>query len=197
MSRSRLSRQQRLAQLLECALSASARHGLARVTHSHIAEAADVSVPTAYAYFRTREQLVSAVVNEVETFLTTLVFDTMSASGDTHQRFAHVAHAFSDAARSAPDLLKVWLDWSTGVESPLWPQYLDLLDRLHKAYARAIRRAQKTGSVDPGIDPKIAGQLFAGGGHTLVLMIFAGATNRQVNQFIDQLVDGALGPRRA
>ena len=43
-TRTRLAPEARKAQLLDCALAAFAEHGVARATHSHVAERAGVSI---------------------------------------------------------------------------------------------------------------------------------------------------------
>ena len=76
-ARTRLSPEARRAQLLECALAAFAEHGVARATHSHVAERAGVSVPAVHSYFRTRDDLVAAVLSEVEAYLLEIVSSSL------------------------------------------------------------------------------------------------------------------------
>ena len=68
-ARTRLPPEQRRTQLLTCAIAAAAEHGLARVTHAHVAERAGVSVSAVHSYFRTRDDLVGATLAEVEAYL--------------------------------------------------------------------------------------------------------------------------------
>ena len=50
-------------------VSAVAQRGLSRVTHSHVAVLADVSVSTVHFYFKRREDLVFTAIEQVENFL--------------------------------------------------------------------------------------------------------------------------------
>src|SRR5215510_2353636 len=59
---------ERRAQLLICALRVFARRGLGEARHGEIAKEAGVSVPTVFFYFPTRNELVNAVLDEVERF---------------------------------------------------------------------------------------------------------------------------------
>ena len=40
-----------------------------------------------------------------------------------------IATRFAAEASANPDLIRVWLDWSTGVRQDVWPRYLELLDQ--------------------------------------------------------------------
>ncbi len=195
----RLSPERRRAQLLECAIAACAQHGVARVTHSHVAKRAGVSVSAVYAYFRTRKDLVTAALSEVETFLGDCVFAAMAEQhASARSRFLRVAQTFAAATRDTPDLLKVWLDWSTGVESEHWPWYQEVLENIHKAYRKAISQGKRSGEIDSSLPPTMAARLFSGGGHTIALMHFAGSSKKDIDKFINHLVEGSLNlPPRA
>ena len=66
ISRTRLNPEQRKQQLLQAAIEVFARRGIGRAAHADIASATKVSVPTVFNYFKTREDLVSAVLTYVE-----------------------------------------------------------------------------------------------------------------------------------
>ena len=54
----RLHPKERQEQLEKFIVTAVAQHGISRVTHSHVAKLADVSVSTVHFYFKRREDLV-------------------------------------------------------------------------------------------------------------------------------------------
>src|SRR5690242_19979116 len=66
--RQRMQSNLRREQLLDCAVRVIARHGLGSSPHAATAEEAAVSVPTVFAYFPTRVDLLRAVVGEVDRF---------------------------------------------------------------------------------------------------------------------------------
>src|SRR5690606_8975199 len=94
-ARTRLAPSARRAQLLECALAAFAEHGVARATHSHVAERAGVSVPAVHSYFRTREDLVAAVLDEVEAYLLDIVSSSLGGPKAVPEALEALAVNFS------------------------------------------------------------------------------------------------------
>lgn len=192
-ARTRLTPQARRAQLLDCALAAFAEHGVARATHSHVAERAGVSVPAVHSYFRTREDLVAAVLGEVETYLIEIVSRSLGDAKPVHEALEALAVNFSRDAKEKPDMIKVWLDWSTGVRADVWPRYMDVLDRLHEIAEKILERGKREGVIPPALNVKAAARTYLGGGHTVALMQFSGARPREFDAVIDHLVRSAMG----
>lgn len=192
--RTRLRPEERRAQLLKCALSVFAEQGIARATHSHVAELAGVSVPAVYSYFRTREDLVGATLHEVENYLDG-IRDTLDRPVSAHDALADLGQTFVHEAQSDPDMIRVWLDWSTGVGLDVWPQYLEVLDRMHKAVENVLARGKQAGEVPGDVDIQAAARIYIGGGHTVALMKFAGVSQSEIDQSIEQLIGGILGVR--
>lgn len=192
-ARTRLSPEARKAQLLECALAAFAEHGVARATHSHVAERAGVSIPAVHSYFRTRDDLVAAVLGEVETYLIGVVSDSLGGPKDVREALILLATRFARAAREKPDVIKVWLDWSTGVRANVWPHYMEVLDQLHEIAQKVFARGKKEGVLPASLNVKAAARIYIGGGHTVALMQFSGAGRRDLETLIDQLVTSVMG----
>lgn len=192
-TRTRLRPDERRAQLLDCALAAFAEHGVARATHSHVAERAQVSVSAVYSYFRTREDLVAAVLDEVANYLDRIFDECLRDELRPEEALMGLARRFARDALERPDLLKVWLDWSTGVGSPVWPRYLLVLDRLHDAITKVLTRGKRLKVLPAGLDARAAARTYVGGGHTVALMQFAGVAGREVDAMIAHLVRGVTG----
>lgn len=192
-ARTRLTPQARRAQLLDCALAAFAEHGVARATHSQVAERAGVSVPAVHSYFRTREDLVAAVLGEVEAYLLEIVSRSLGGPKPVHEALQALAVNFSRDAKEKPDMIKVWLDWSTGVRADVWPRYMDVLDRLHGIAEKVLERGKREGVIPPALNVKAAARTYLGGGHTVALMQFSGARPREFDAVIDHLVRSAMG----
>lgn len=192
--RTRLLPEERRAQLLACAVAAFAEHGVARATHSHVAERAGVSVSAVHSYFRTREDLVAAVLGEVEAFLVATTSGSLVPSLTVQEALVTLARRFARAATEQPDMIKVWLDWSTGVRADVWPHYIEILERLHDLAQKVFARGKREGLMPETLNVKAAARLYIGGGHTVALMQFAGAGRRELDIFIEQLVRGFMVP---
>ena len=65
----RLHPKERQEQLEKFIVRAVAQHGISRVTHSHVAKLAGVSVSTVHYYFHKRQHLVDSATRQVEDFL--------------------------------------------------------------------------------------------------------------------------------
>lgn len=197
--RTRLSPEARRAQLLECAIAAFAEHGLARATHSHVAKRAGVSVPAVHSYFRTRDDLVTAVLDEVAAFLLKLNAETLSNSQlSVREALELLATRFAREALEKPDIIKVWLDWSTGVRADIWPRYMTVLDRLHGIAQKVFARGKREGVLSPDLNPKAAARVYLGAAHMVALMQFSGSgpSARELDTVIAHIVTGAMNMGR-
>jgi TetR/AcrR family hemagglutinin/protease transcriptional regulator len=193
-ARTRLPPEERRAQLLRHALIAFAEYGIARATHSHVAARAGVSVSAVHSYFRTREDLVSATLGEVEAYLDDLIIRTLGVNTvPVYDTLMSLADVFARDGREKPDMVKVWLDWSTGVGSDVWPRYLEALDRLHEAAQKVFIRGKREKLLPETLNVKAAARIYIGGGHTVALMQFAGASRSDTDRLNDQLVRNVMG----
>jgi len=203
--RTRMPPEQRRAQLLACAIAAFAEHGVARATHAHVAERAGVSVSAVHSYFRAREDLVAAALGEVESRLMAIVSDPKIEAAAAHAALSMMVTGFDRAAREQPDVIKVWLDWSTGFRADVWPRYLRMQEKLHAAARRALTRGKRQGILSGQLNTRAAARLFVGGGHTVALMRFAGASQGEIEILIDHLIrsvtciglEARISPRQA
>jgi TetR/AcrR family hemagglutinin/protease transcriptional regulator len=183
----------RRAHLLGCALGVFARRGLGRGTHAEVAREAGVAVPTVFAYFPTRPALVEAVLGEVERALIALTEAAHADAADARSALIRHAGDFSRAFREQPDIIRVWLDWSTAVRDDVWPLYLRFQDRVTGITAATIARDRDAGRLPPEVDPADAALIFVGEAHMVALMHFSGASPERIDRFLARAVDGALG----
>lgn len=120
----RMKPKDRAQQLLNTALSLFAEKGFT-AKHTDIATRAQVSVPTTFVYFETREALVKAVIEEIKRFITTEILVEAEANAhknpDSAMRVS--AEALINAAKNNPDHVKVWLMWSVLFEPSLHASY--------------------------------------------------------------------------
>ncbi len=188
----RLRPEERRAQLLRCALNAFAENGVARATHSHVAKLAGVAIPTVHSYFRSREDLESAVLGEVENYLIELVTESLGGKKSVEEALTTLATRFANDATTKSDIIKVWLDWSTGVRAGVWPRYLAVLDKLHSITRPVFLRGKREGILSENLNVKAAARLFIGGGHTLALMQFAKVPSRDLAIYMDQFIQSLM-----
>ncbi len=190
--RTRMPPDQRRAQLLRCAIAAFAEHGIARATHAHVAERAEVSVSAVHSYFRTRDDLVAATLNEVESCLMDIIVNIDVQNSSVQETLSLMVKGFDKAAQEDPEMIKVWLDWSTGFRADVWPGYLRMQERLHAAVRKALSRGKRAGTLSPQLNTAAAARLFVGGGHTIALARFAGASRREIAILIDHLIKSIM-----
>jgi TetR/AcrR family hemagglutinin/protease transcriptional regulator len=192
-SRRRLSREQRRAELLEAALSAFAARGIGEARHAQIAELAGCSLSTVFVYFPTREELVAAVLEEVERSLEEMAESIHSRPEPVPDILrAHIT-AFADAIASSPDRARVWLDWSTATREDYWNRYLEFQGQMVERIAATIRRGQREGSVAQTVDAEADARLLVGSAHMIAQMQLTGRPAAETESFIDRMIEAALG----
>jgi TetR/AcrR family hemagglutinin/protease transcriptional regulator len=191
----RLAPAERRAQLLVCALRVFARRGLGRATHAEVAAEAGVAVATVFAYFKTRAELVRAVLEEAEHFQLDLVDLHHRPPAPVPQALLDHAIAFAASVDTHPDHLRVLLEWSTAIREEIWPLYLSFHDRIVQKVAETVRRGQREGSVPADLDPHDTALLVVGAGHVVAQMKFAHQPPGKVHRFLLALLRGAIGPQ--
>jgi len=170
-----------------------AQRGLGRAAHAHVARAAAVSVPTVFAYFRTRGVLVHAVLDEVARYFNEMADrfhhpDTTAARG----LLSH-AIAFATSVDSDPDYARVLLEWSTNTRDDAWPLFLRFQEAMFVRCADTIRRGQQEGSIDATVDADIASLMIVGASWMLIQMSFTRWPAERVHRFMLAQLRGALG----
>ncbi len=166
--RTRLDPRKRKAQLLEYALAVFARRGIGRGGHAEIASDARVSVATVFNYFNTREALVEAVISEVERFHLELTREIFQKHTDTGKAMLEHASAFSELKDSNPDYIKIWLDWSTSIDSPWWESYLKFQRQIIGTIADHIRQSDSGSAANP----EASARCYIGYAHMAVMMMY-------------------------
>lgn len=191
----RLSPDARRSQLLECAIRVFARRGLGRGGHTEIAAEARVAVPTVFAYFRTRGDLVAAVLAEVSRYYSDLADRHYRPENRATRALLDFAIAFAASVESHRDLATVLLEWSTAVRSEIWPLFLEFHAAMTARIEGTIRRGQKEGTIDAELDPRNAALILIGSAHLVAQMKFAHAEPERVHRFLLALLRAAIGPR--
>ena len=191
----RLSPAARRAQLLTCALRAFAEAGVSRGTHADVARLAEVSVPTVFVYFPTRELLVDAVLTEVARFiLDDVLAPVQTRAAPVPELLVQTGLAFTEAVGSHPDHARVWLDWSTAFRGDVWPRYVEFQERVVGLLKATVTRGKRDGSLARNLDADDATRLLVGSAHMLAQMTYMGRETRQIERFLRTLIDGFRPP---
>ena len=188
-----MSTEARRAQLLRCAVEASADAGISRVAHVDVAERAHVSVPTVFAYFPTRQILVREILKDVRRFYLELL-DSVPREGTASEITYALFWECTRRARLEPHYIRVWLDWSTAIRDEIWQRYLKLWDEGVAEFKAVLDRGQRAGEIDRNLDTKTAARILLGGAHTVAVMLFSGVDDKELEVLVRHLVGGALRP---
>jgi TetR/AcrR family transcriptional regulator, hemagglutinin/protease regulatory protein len=178
----RLHPRDRKQQLDHFIIKAVAQHGISRVTHSHVCVLAGVSVSTVHFYYKRRKDLVNAAIKQVEDFLIEMFATNLEQDSEV-DALTDLAAAFVKEGFENPDLIKVWLDWSSGINQSVWRDYQNLLKRLHESVRQILARGKRKKILPKDFNTMAATRLYIGSGHTLQLMIFDGASKRDLSIF--------------
>jgi len=190
----KLSPEKRREQLLRCALTVFARRGIGSARHAEIAQEAQVAVPTVFTYFPTREILVREVLSEVDQYLSQVVWSAIGAGNSVFEKLLLVTKAFGDSVITDPDVMKIWLNWSTAMRDNTWLLYEDLQTRVIDLFVEVIRDGQTKGEVHVTVDPEIAAYMVVSGGHMIVQMKLVARKSAVIDAFLEKLVLGSLMP---
>ncbi len=189
--RRRMNPDDRRAQLLDCGLVVFARLGIGRGSHAEVAREAGVSVATAFNYFPSREHLVDKILGHVDQFLTAMVAESGRPGQSAPDALYNLVRAFSDAADTHPDIIRVWLEWSTSIRDETWPKYLDFQERVIEGICNVIRRGKLDGTVAADVDPEDAARIIVGDAHMVALMHFSHQA-ANMDRFLHHMVESAL-----
>lgn len=196
-TRTRLNPEQRKQQLLEAAVEVFARRGLGRAAHADIAEATGVSVPTVFNYFKTREDLVDAVLSHIEnTFEQTAAefHHRDNALDDPYQTM--VAHSFSflQRAKQESDIAKIWLEWSASVREDTWPRYLAFQNKILDIIEPTIQAGLDKGQMNSQLSARDLARIVFGQSHPVTMAYFdPDQPITDMLQFVQQAMNSLLG----
>lgn len=189
----RLPPEERRRQLLDCALQVFARKGLGGARHTDVAAQAGVAISTVFFYFPTREDLESAVLDEVERFYVALAERIHSAGRPAPELLLAHAAAFAESVDDHADCARVWLDWSSAIRGHVWPRYLALEEQVVSILARTIERGRREGSLSTSAPPRDTARIMIGAAYLIVQMKLSGRPQAEVARFLDSLVRTLAG----
>lgn len=189
----RLSPVARRAQLLQAAVRVVAARGLgASGLHQEIAASAGVSNATVFSYFATRDNLIDAVLGDVERELEVLAEGILLREGSARQNALDLLFAFADWVGTHRDHARIWLEWGTATRESYWPRYLASLAWHVRLWSAAMTHARPRPATGKALAAHDVAQLIVGSGHMIVQMMFAGRTRETVDHYIEALISAVL-----
>ncbi|MGE8682345.1 MAG: TetR/AcrR family transcriptional regulator [Achromobacter marplatensis] len=152
------------AKLLDIATGLFALRGVAATTIAHIAQRAAVTPAMVHYYFKSRDQLIDAVVQERVLPVIGYVWAPVPVALDASQDPAAAARGFLaeivkrivQSATQQPWLPSLWMHEVVNEGGQLRERVLPHLpsDRL-QAVAGMIGQAQRQGAITPGVEPRL------------------------------------------
>jgi TetR/AcrR family hemagglutinin/protease transcriptional regulator len=192
--RRRLGPEERKRLLLNDAVEVFAARGIGRGGHTEIAEMGGVSVATVFNYFNTREDLVEAVLDEVEEKLLALAEEIYSQGDTPLDAVQNHIKAFIDLCETNPAYVKVWLEWSCSIREGIWDRYMNFQNKLLEMIANQVDKAIKNGDLAPGLSASERARWLLGNSQMLVSMAFdPSGKPRGMQQMIDRGIAHMLG----
>ena len=184
---------QRRAQLIKAALHVFAEQGIGAASHTAIAAAAEVAVPTTFHYFATKEEIVEATLSELSRYL---LDDLLAANDDVEtaapKAVQNVLMAFCDSIDNNPDYARVWLEWSVSVRDGLWESYLEFYRDANRGIKKILKRGVRERSIRQGVNVDDAARVIVGLAHMVAQMKFSGASRKQIARTVSSLITGYL-----
>ena len=179
----------RKAQLLACALQVFARRGIGAARHAEVAADADVAVATVFVYFPTRDDLVGAVLGEVQRLYVELAERIHASERPAPELLLAHAAAFASSVDAHPQHARVWLDWSSAVGvDDLWPRYRLMEERVISTIAQTLTRGQREGTILREIRAEDGARIAVGAAYMIAQMKLSRRPDADVSRFVDALV---------
>jgi TetR/AcrR family transcriptional regulator len=143
------------AQLLDAAIRLFAERGIAATTFVEIGAHAGVTAAMVHYYFKNREQLLDAVVEERLQPFISAVWDPVTENGDDPLTMLRgVVHRIIEAADQMPCVPSLWVQEVLSESGMLRERVLKRLPVGSLAHLSAcLSTAQHQGSINPDIDP--------------------------------------------
>jgi len=188
-----LEQPERKAALLQTAIKVFARRGLGGARHTEIAREANVSVPTVFFYFPTREALVHEVLSEVARFYDDMNERIHASNRPAPEVMLAGSRAFVNSVSSHPDYACIVLEWSTAIRSEVWPMYLQFQEKIVGIIAETIRRWRiETGS--PRLDDaENDARVISATGYVLAQMKITQVPESKIDRFLQTVLYDTLG----
>ena len=140
--------------VLESAKTAFARDGFAGTNVNKVAAAADISVGSLYKYFRTKDDLFLAIIEESHVLLETTLNSIFDAEPTFFGRIEAILRAAVFSALGDPDLIRIYLACTTEELSTLAERLSSRIESVSATlYRRMVAEAAAAGEITADSDP--------------------------------------------
>ena len=198
LTRTRLNPEQRKQQLLNAAIDVFARRGIGRAAHADIAQDTNVSVPTVFNYFKTREDLVDAVLSHVESEI--IQFTERHHNHpwrDPLEAIMEFSYGFIDLAQERPALVKIWLEWSASVRDDVWPRYLTFKEQILDIVEPTVQRGLDHGHFQSSLPARSLTRMLLAQAQPVILAHFSPEPKpADIIEFVQVCAFTLLGAKR-
>jgi AcrR family transcriptional regulator len=116
--------QERCQQLLKVAINVFAEKGIDGARHGDVARAAGVAIPTVHAYFKTRQDLVSAVLDATRKFIIEETILPFTSGPTFEDRMLRSGQHLISSVPANVQYFKIWVMWNAYFGDPFRTQYL-------------------------------------------------------------------------
>jgi AcrR family transcriptional regulator len=142
--------------LLAVAKKAFSETGFAGTSINVIAESAGISIGSLYKYFRSKEDLFLAIIEQGRGVLEEVLGGIVGTDAPVPVRIENLLRAAVEYSRKDPEFVRIYIDCTTQGLAPLAARLSSRIESIAaEAYGRLIREAQARGDVDPSLDPSI------------------------------------------
>lgn len=186
--RTRLSPEKRKQQLLEIGIDVFARRGIGRGGHADIAEIAHVSVATVFNYFPTREDLVEAILNEVEQHFTTFLERNIDLTLPVKHNLQTLSQQLIETVLNETQWIKIWFEWSTSTREDVWPLFVATHTKHQHNFRTLFANAIVQGELNDRHHPSNIAKLF----HGICYSIFVQANRRPDRDYLNHLASSFI-----
>ena len=117
---------------------------------------------TVFLYFPTRDELIDAVLDEVEGFYTELGREAHASNAPVREVIRGHGRAFIESLESHPQHARILLDWSTAFREDVWARYRAFNEARVERMAETLERGKAEGTLDASVDTESAARLLVG-----------------------------------
>ncbi|WP_158595987.1 TetR/AcrR family transcriptional regulator [Oleomonas cavernae] len=183
---------ERREQLMDCALAVFAERGIGGARHARIAQVAGVATPTVFTYFPTRDDLVASVLAEVHRRTVGMLRERAATAATARGKLEAILAAVVEFAAAGPDVLKVYLDWTTSSDGAVRTQFLTSLEETLDVFRAIVRAGAGGGEFKPSIDVEDAAHFIFGACHMIAQMNFLGSPRHRIRMFAATMAEAVF-----
>lgn len=171
-------------QLLEVAIGVFAEKGIDGARHGDVARAAGVAIPTVHAYFKTRNDLVSAVLDATRKFIIEDTILPFTRGPTFENRMLKSGQNLISSVPANEQYFKIWIMWNAYFGDPFRTQYLQFEEEAVSGLCQVL-----TGSKEAIRDEKLRerGLVFLGLATFFAQMILRGESVERQEHFMQNV----------